>query len=59
METFSENLYFARKEREQKLEEAVTLNNAKRLEYYCQLLVNKWFNFFPLFGHVNQKTSRR
>ncbi|MDE8601682.1 lipid A biosynthesis acyltransferase [Marinomonas sp. RSW2] len=56
METFSDKLSFARKEREQKLEEAVTLY-AKRLEYYCQLAPLQWFNFFP-FWHVESKNQQ-
>ncbi|MEO9275993.1 lipid A biosynthesis acyltransferase [Marinomonas sp. 5E14-1] len=48
METFSEKLTMARKEREQKLEEAVA-RYAKRLEHYCQLAPLQWFNFFPFW----------
>jgi len=53
MEAFSDKLTIARKEREEKLKEAVTLY-AKRLEYYCQLAPLQWFNFFP-FWHMDSK----
>lgn len=53
MELFSEKLTMTRKEREKKLEEAVT-RYAKRLEYYCQLAPLQWFNFFP-FWEINSK----
>ncbi|MGO2512502.1 LpxL/LpxP family acyltransferase [Marinomonas polaris] len=56
METFSDELTIARKEREKKLEEAVTLY-AKRLEYYCQLAPLQWFNFFP-FWQINSQDQQ-
>ncbi|MBJ7538699.1 LpxL/LpxP family acyltransferase [Marinomonas transparens] len=48
VESFSEDLACHRKERQQKLEEAVT-RYARRLEHYCLLAPLQWFNFFPFW----------
>lgn len=55
MEEFAQKLVFARKEREQKLTEAVA-NYARRLEHYCQLAPLQWFNFFP-FWQLDKQMS--
>jgi len=48
LEVFSESLACPRKERTQKLEDAV-IQYAKRLEYYCLKAPLQWFNFFPFW----------
>ena len=55
LEVFAQSLACSRKERAQKLEEAV-IQYASRLEYYCLKAPLQWFNFFP-FWQPNSDTE--
>ncbi|MDO6695053.1 lipid A biosynthesis acyltransferase [Aliiglaciecola sp. 3_MG-2023] len=53
VEKFSEQLKFARKERQQQLD-LVVQNYANRLQHYCIKAPLQWFNFFPFWLSDNK-----
>ncbi|MDO6566969.1 lipid A biosynthesis acyltransferase [Alteromonas sp. 1_MG-2023] len=58
VETFSEQLRFARKTRQQELD-VVVQNYAYRLQHYCIKAPLQWFNFFPFWLSDAQKRTKQ